>query len=172
MTPVVARVFAALFSTVLFTSIAGCSQDVLYNDDLGPLMVVNGAILAFGDLGVGCESDPLGFTVGNTGDQELQLNVGAINSLAQAFEFAGENGPGDHAIAPGDEMEFQILFVPTTADEVSGSIRVEPTNVTEVGSARTIDLSGTGTGDEDGDGWAEECGDPDDTDPDVYPGEE
>ena len=162
-----------LSTTSLISPICvGCSQDVLVNDELGPIISVVGANMAFGELGVGCESDPLDFTVGNIGDQELRFNVGAINSLVPEFEFAGEDGPGDHALAPGGEMDFQVIFVPVDEGESSGSIRIEPTNMADSGLSRTIDLSGTGTGDEDGDGWAEECGDPDDTDPDVYPGEE
>ena len=159
-------------TSLVFPFGMGCSQDVLVDDELGPIISVVGANMAFGELGVGCESEPLEFTVGNVGDQELHFNVGAVNSLVPAFEFAGEDGPGDHALAPGGEMDFQVIFVPVDEGESSGSIRIEPTNMADSGLSRTIDLSGTGTGDEDGDGWAEECGDPDDTDPDVYPGEE
>lgn len=121
----------------------GCS-DVLYSPDQSPGFAIDTATLDFGEAAVGETSEGLAFAVSSVGEAELAFHVGAISSLSTAFDFAGDNGPGDYTLAVDEELEFEFLFAPDEVGELAGSVDVEPTNVVDAGQGRTVVLSGTG----------------------------
>ncbi len=159
----------AVVVALLAWNTVACSSNVTTSNSQPPILEIENAVLSFDDLGVGCESEPLEFFVANTGNGDLEVDIGTIVCSDNAFVFTGDFGPGDYVIESEAEIAFQVLFTPDIADRCTGTIKVNPTNLDSSGADRIIDLVGTGTGDEDGDGWSTECGDPDDTDPDVYP---
>lgn len=152
-------------------NLSACSSNVTTSNSQPPILEIVNPVLSFEDLGAGCESEPLEFVVANAGRSDLLVEVGPSISGDDAFAFVGDAEPGDHVLEPETEIAFSIVFAPEVADRCTGTIKVDPTNLDSSGADRIIDLVGTGTGDEDGDGWSTECGDPDDSDPDVHPGE-
>jgi hypothetical protein len=146
---------------------AGCSDQGI--TDVEPDFMLDRSDLSFGSHPVGCETEALTFTVSNPGDAELLFSVGAINSVDDAFSFAGDAGAGDHSLSPLGSLTFQVVFLPGHAGSATGAISVEPLNDPDPDEGRTIDLEGTGQGDADGDGLAAECGDCDDSDSAAHP---
>ncbi len=121
----------------------GCS-DVVYHPGEEPAFGIDTATLDFGEVAIGEQSGPLAFTVSSVGQAELAFHVGAINSLSTAFEFAGDNGPGEYTLQVDGELEFEVLFAPEQLGDHSGSVDAEPTNVVDGGQGRTVVLSGSG----------------------------
>ncbi len=146
---------------------AGCSDQGI--TDVEPDFMLDTSDRSFGSHPVGCETEPLAFTVSNPGDAELLFTVGAINSVDDAFFFAGDAGAGDHSLSPTGSLTFEVVFLPRHAGSATGAISVEPLNDPDPDEGRTIDLDGTGQGDADGDGLAAECGDCDDGDSAAHP---
>ena len=146
----------------------GCNDQVV--DAQEPEMEITGGNLWFGSQPVGCPSDPLAFEIANPGVGTLEFNVFVIDSDQLSFVFAGDSVDGDHSLAPGEHVEFEVAFHPTVAGPSTGKITITPD--ADVGTAQYVDLSGNGTGDLDGDGLAEDCGDCDDSSAESYPGAE
>jgi hypothetical protein len=148
---------------------SGCSDQGVTEAKLD--FEVDVTALDFGSQPTGCASDQVReFTVSNVGDAALEFTVGAISSVDQAFFFSGMQEEGSFSLEPAAELTFQVAFSPTHTGTNAGSIGVEPTNDPDPNEGRTLVLDGTGQGDADGDGLAAECGDCDDGDEDVYPG--
>ena len=147
---------------------SGCEEYDL--DNARPITEILPTTLDYGDQAVGCPSDALGVEILNTGDAVLELTVFSIVSGDEAFEFAGDDPTGAYEIAPDDNLVLSVVFTPGHWGANEGSFNLDPSNDPMFTNEQTVALSGYGTGDEDGDGFAAECGDCDDDDPTAHPG--
>ena len=166
------RVVGLWISSLGFCLGLGCSDVVISGE--AALMDVYPTQLSFDPAPIGCDGDIMQFAVMNRGNAILQFNVEAINSPSEAFHFDGEHVTGSYALGPDSTLNFSVAFAPTGAEN-SGLIAIEATGGVDTDHGDLdvqIDLSGAGTGDQDGDGFAESCGDCDDSENDAYPGGE
>jgi len=169
-----------LFLAIPFLT-AGCPQETGPTELFPEYALDPGTALQFASSGVGCASDPLVLEIENRGAGTGSVQVGVIEG-DQEFAFVGDKLPGQHDIASDGSIRFEIAFTPSGAHAHAATIRVQALEgqfgetTQDQFWSRIIDVSGEGAGDEDGDGFAAECGgeelDCDDSDPTAYPGAE
>lgn len=125
-------------SATLTASAGGATQT--YAIALGtavPALTLNTASLSFGSVTVNSSSTPQSVTLTSSGTAPLTINSAAVTGAG--FSVSGMSFPT--TLNPGQKATLSVVFHPTTAGTVSGSITLTDNSSP---STATISLSGTG----------------------------